>query len=726
MAAALDEEQFVRILKQEASDAASYHNSDLAKHQEDALKRFLGAPYPTDKKDGSQVVTQDLADTIEWIMPDLMRTFMATDELVSIRAGRKEDDQPYGMPGTMAPNEMPGSVAAPGPAGRTPVECQAAYLAHIFFQDNDGETNIYDFIFDGLLQRCGLIQASWEDPEPKPPQLIEGVSAEQVARYVDDPEYEILGAAEDGDRFLLEVRHRPRMGRCHIEAFPPEEFRIHKRARSIPTALYHARERLVFVAELARQHPEKAEDLKASGKRQTDTSDGDGRVLARHGDATRIGLDAMTDRGREQCVLSEEYIRIDYDGDGVVELRYVKRVDDIVLQNEAVVRSDIYAWTPSRISHRAIGRSIYDMLKDIQRIRTQITRYYLDGLGNTLNPRTYVKGTSLNTDGMDALLANEQGAVINTKEDPHNVVLEATSPDVSQSALAALEHFDQRAEISTGVTRQSAGMDPTQMNKTATGIDLLQAAAKTRVEAIARWAGKALEDVFEHVNFLLVNHQDGARSVKLFGEWLEMDPRRWNDECAATIHVGSAGVSKQQQLGNLAGIAQKQESVMAVLGPANPLAPLSLYRNTLVRMVRVMGFRDDTEFFGQITADVEQQLANRPDPKQAEAQAKQALAEQEAAQKKAMQEAEFLHTTQIEQFRLRNEKELAIIKANNEAGIARAKILAEETLARFKIEKQMELDRWKAEQEISLARANVARDRSSSGGVGIRMGGAVG
>ncbi len=680
----MDEQALVRILKQEETDASSYQDSDLAKAQEEALKRYFGQPYGDEAEGRSKVVSHDVEDTINWIMPDMMRTFVASEDLVSIKAQVPEDDSQY----------------AGAPEGKSKADVVAAYLSHIFFEDNRGSENVHDFLFDGLLQRLGVLSIGWEDPEPGPPILVEGVGEQQLVRYIQDPEYEILGAeqeeTQDGLNFVLEVRRTPSMGRVHIEAIPPEEFALHKSAKGIADAKYHRRRSAKFLSEIIRQFPEKEAELR-DRKAKGDDPGFDPRYSARNpGENINFGSNGESDEGRREVWLHEEFIRIDFDGDGIVELRHIKRVDDIILENIAVQSSEFVCWTPSRVSHKAVGRSVADMLADITKIRTVITRRYLDGLSQTVTPRTYIDTNKVEQDGVDAIADNDIGGVIPTKGNPREAVYETVTPDVSGPALNALEYFDARGAEASGVTKQSQGMDPQAMNKTATGIDLLQAAAKVRIELFARWAGVALEDAFKRILQLVAAHQDKPRQVKLFGQWVDIDPRTWSDEMAVKIDIGSAGVSKQQRIANLGLIAAKQEQVLMTAGPT-PMVSLQHLRNTYASMASDMGFPDPTLYFGDIPQDW--QPEPQPDPKMAEMQAKTQLESAKAQHAAQLAEAKLVQDQQKAQ----SDLQIAREKAAAELQLAREKAAAEAQLARERMAIELQLAREKQQMEAELA-----------------------
>lgn len=753
---AMSEDQLVIVLKQESADASSYRDSELAKNQEDALKRYFAQPYGNETDDRSKVVTHDLEDTINWMMPDLMRCFTSADDLVSMEASAPEDDQPIplmqngqvvmqpGQPGPPGPNGQP----QPGPptpkmTSKSKVDLIAAYLSHIYFKDNRATENTHDFCFDGLLSRIGIMKVAWEDPEPKPPQIIEGVSQQLLMEYLNDPEYKILGYDDEqgpfGPVFMLEVQRTPKMGRVFIEACPPEEFAISKLAKNIQTAKYHRRKRAAYMAELCRQYPDKADELKERRNQVEDLDfTQDGRRQARYPDDSVMDTDqSFNDTGRRQVMLHEEYIRVDFDGDGIVELRHVKRVDNVVLENIAVSESDYVTWTPSRVSHKAIGRSLYDMLVDIQKIRTEITRSMLDGLSETLSPRTAADRQKLDQDSLDALIENKRSAIILTNGNPAEVIQESVTPDISGPALQALEYFDQRGQESSGVTKHSQGMDPQALNKTATGIDLLQAAAKTRIEMVAVWLGVGLEDVFKRILQLIIAHQDKPRQVKLFGEWVEIDPRRWSDEMAVTINTGKAGVSKQQQLANLNLIAAKQEQVLLNAGPNNPLVTLQHLRNTYAAIASVMGFKDPGLFFGEVPENMPPP-APPPDPKLVAAQADAQLKAQQQQHQQQLDQADLAHKQQMAQL----DAQLSEAKAQHEAVLAEQRQQTEAQLAVRAQDAEFDLAQRKQAFDMRLASEKADHDRqmaektaaakmngstpkvSNTGGV--RPGGAVG
>ena len=68
-------------LEQEIHSALGYKDGKLTEQRSDALDRYYGKRYGNEQEGRSQIVTRDVADVIEWIMPSLMKIFTSGDKL---------------------------------------------------------------------------------------------------------------------------------------------------------------------------------------------------------------------------------------------------------------------------------------------------------------------------------------------------------------------------------------------------------------------------------------------------------------------------------------------------------------------------------------------------------------------------------------------------------------------------------------------------------------------
>lgn len=745
--AEVDTDLLLRLLKEEEDDATSYYSSEMARAQSEAMDRYHAKPYGdgSEVPNRSQVVTHDIEDTTNWIMPHLLRVFSGEDVISCEDDGTDDDDS---------------------------VDTAGKYLHHVFYKDNEGETILHDFLFDGIVQRLGVVRAYWEDPQPAPPKELKGLPLDIVEKYLADPRYEILEAELDDEtpdaqftapmqqqvmpgmpggpglmagmpqqmmapqqdplQFVtvsLKVQRKDRTGRAKVCAVPPEEFRVSRRARCLDTADYHAWKHEEFLANIIADHPDSAYELDPDSSGDTSSEDEmdsetDERVVARFPDEpSTTARNHRKDYQRRKVWLNVEYIRGDFDDDGVIELRRVKRVGNVILENDIVEESEFVAWSPIRVSHRLIGRSLADTLIDIQKIRTVLTRKAMDSLTQALAPRTFVNSRATASDAtiLDRILDHEVGDVIPVDGNPNEVMMVQVTPDVSASAFQAIEYWDRRSEEASGVNRHAMGIQPQAITQTKGGIDMLQAAANSRVEQVARWAAYGFEKILGKLLRLIVENQDQPRIIKVAGRPMKADPRLWSDDMTVTVHVGMAAESREKKLGYLSWIAGKQEAIMAQGGLDNPIATPKHYRNTLAQSLSVMGFKSADRFFGEIpdgwappqpgedprTAEVKQ----KGELAAAELQGKQQLAQAEMQSKQQAQAADIQGKQEIAKIELQFKQQMTAIEAEAKARDTERQAVLQRELATMKMDMERDIAQQRLAQERELALMRMEQEK---------------
>lgn len=731
----MDERRLLSILKQEESDASSYYQSQLAHAQTEAMERYLGQPYGDEIEGMPKVVSGDVEDTVNTIMPHIMRMFLAPEDLISV-----EDDL----------------------GENVEVEQQAAkYLEHIFFKENDGKSVLHDFVFDGLLQRIGIVSVCYEEPKPGVPKEYHNITPERYQQFAGSPEYEILEAAENEPDELgqitanIKVQKTPKVGNFKVEAVAPEEFSIATRSKSIADADYHRRKQSVFLADLVQAFPEKRDDLISdeghAADDQVEDLDSDERRQARFEDENYDFNDYSHEKEREKVDLLTEWIRIDYDGDGVVELRQVKRVGNTILENIQVDRSELIEWSPIRVAHRAVGRSVTDQIEELTKIKTALIRFNIRNLEQVLSPRTFIR--TQDEDVIDQILERDVGSVVPVSGNPREVIYESMTPDVGPSVYNALQYFDQRVEQASGVMRHAQGNKDEGITETADGIRRLQAAANARVELIGLWAIDGLERVIKAILDLVAAHQDQPKIIRVSGKPMPIDPRGWTEDMTVTVNAGRAAETAEDELQKLSLISQKQEQIL-MQAPNNPIVGLENYAQTLQDMTRKAGIKTPERHFklppkgyDEAKAKEAAQAGPQQDPKVIEAQEKAKLREAEANHEARMQQVEFNHKRQMEEFdkqaairvkeaqiqaelelakvqeAIRERIKLVEIEADNQIQMLRIK--REDDLARERMAREFELEEKRQEDQKEIAKSAVAAKANGSNGSGYKPGGAL-
>ncbi|HTF78035.1 MAG TPA: hypothetical protein VK620_27620, partial [Bradyrhizobium sp.] len=289
--------------------------------------------------------------------------------------------------------------------------------------------------------------------------------------------------------------------------------------------------------------------------------------------------------------LIEHYIRMDYEGKGELKLFKVttggasgeilrKEFDDddkgerpssrAMDGDKKSVKEDIEefdmmpfaAMTPVIITHRFFGRSIADLVMDIQRIKTALLRGALDNTYFRNNPRVEVAENLAGPNTLDDLLVARPNGIVRVKA-PGGINWQEV-PDVTSTTLPVIEYMDATREWRTGVTRQGQGIDADALqNQTATAVNQVYTMAQARVKLIARiFAETGIKDLFILLHGLIRKHGQEAQTVRLRNQWVEVDPRDWKTRNDLTVHVGIGDGGQQEQMAAANAVGAAQEKML--------------------------------------------------------------------------------------------------------------------------------------------------------------------
>ena len=559
----MDELEFISILQSEEEGAVGFYNSEVAADQEKALRYYHGEPFGNEEEGHSTVISRDVASTIDGVMPDLIRVFVSGDNVVEF-APTKEGDEAF-------------------------AEQATDYINHIFFKDNDGFSITHDWAKDGLMNKIGVVKAYWEETILQRQETYTGLTEEALLAL--SLEAEIIEATTDEETGLSDVTvvRSEDQGRVCIENIPPEEFLIQPGSRTLEDADYIAHKSQKSLSDLIEMgfDRETVEGLSSAG----DNHDYfDGRATERYKDEDFFYDNDSNDPAMRKVWVVEEYIRCDYDGDGYAELRKVTRVHDEIFENVVVNEHPFVDFTPIKMPHKVFGKSIADDTVDIQLVKSTLLRQALDNLYMTNNPRIEVPDAIVGEDTFDDILTPRPGAPIRTKgAGGLNAI---ALPFTAGQSFQMLEYWDAEREQRTGVTRYNQGLDANSLNKTATGIAMIQNKGLGKIELIARNLASSFGKLFQKILRLVIRYQDGARIIRLRGEWIPMNPDAWNANMHVREQVGLGTGTRDARVQARLHLLELQKQAMQV-GLAEPQ---QLYNN-VSRLVREMELGDASQYF---------------------------------------------------------------------------------------------------------------------------------
>jgi hypothetical protein len=614
----------------------------------------------------SRAVSTDVADTVDGIMPSLIDIFTAGDEVVRFDPVGPEDE-----------------LAAAQ---------ETDFVNHVFHQENPGFVILYSMMKDALIQKNGIAKFWWQEGSSESRETYLNLTDDAYALLLADETVEVVEHTEHSDHAaeiaeslddaidfapataalhdVVVIRRRP-YGCVKVMAVPPEEFLISKRARSIAEAPYCAHRVRKSISELIEAgYPRRiVEDLPTGTASATEEEQARATVDDNDQDD---GSDI--NRAMRTIEVTEHYIRVDWDGDGIAELRKITTAGpgDEILDNEPYDRIPFAGITPILMPHRFWGRSVADLVIEIQKIKTALLRTVLDNAYFANNQRVEVAESHTNDHTLDDLLTNRPGGIVRTKM-PGGLVPIPTNP-IGPHIFPVLEYMDVTREVRTGVNRMAIGPDPNTLNPystTATGANLLASAAQQRIRLIARtFAETGMKDLFLGIHELILKHGKEARQVKLRDRWVTVDPRQWRTRQDMTVTVGLGTGTRDQVQAYLTSILQMQIRALEMQGGADgPLVTLTNVYNTLRKLTENAGFKSADPFF--TAPDPRRMPAPQgPDPGMLAAQERlqaETLKLQADAARHA-REAEL--EARLGKYKADLDAQIAVYKANLEAAVA--------------------------------------------------------
>lgn len=617
----MSDEELVSRLDYERNNSATIGSSELAQEQANLIRYYEGRlPGKPVQEGTSGVVDRTAAEHVDWTVPDLRRALTSGQKIVNF-----EPEAPEAVQWADEVND---------------------YMNRAFFKDNSGMDIVHDMAHEGCVQRYGAIRVDWEDPPAGVKEVYEGLNvpqAQEVVSREDDGELEVVEAEEipadnvvthpGGVAYDVAIRRRRQWGTLKFAAIPNEEFLINQRAKSIPEAKYVAHRPRKTRSELLEMFPDFAAEIEMLSDTRADDIQKDQRRYQRFRNQSEKWNYSQSNLGHasDEFEFLDEYVRVDFDGDGFTELRRVQRVGRTIFSNDEVKRAPFAMWSPYRVPHSAIGKGVVDKVSDIQEIASAQWRNVLNAQALTVAPRMEVTGDKTT---IKAALSYRAGSVIPTKEP--GSVRPIPVQDMTGPVMAMMEYTQQRGESRTGVSRQTQGLESEVMNQTLGGTMLLQDAGAKQVYNMALNLATAFCEIFD-IAYELARERsadDKPRMMLRNGQWVAVSPAMWPapEDFSASVHVGQGAGSRRAELANQQTLLALQEKIVTQQGFSGPYVGTRELWNTLDEICETMGFGTTEEYFKNPSGDPQkqQQLETPPDPSQSpEAQAAMAIAQLE-------------------------------------------------------------------------------------------------
>ena len=569
----ITEDELLARIRDEITDSLGY-GDEISKQRETAMEYYYGLPFGNEVEGRSQFVDSTVQDTIEWIKPSLMRVFATGDEMVKFTPHGPEDVQ-------MA-------------------EQASDYVNYVFTKDNPGWEIMYSWFTDALLSKNGIVKVWWDEYEEEEREEYRNLDEAGLMSLLSEEDVEVVEHTQhqlenEPPYHDLVIKRKNYDGRIKIENVPPSEFLISREAKDIQNARFVCHRVKKTLSELREMYPDESLDVEDLTGSDEDMGSMFGEFEARHNfdNSSNFGLNdtIASEEALRTYWLHESFMKTDYDGDGIAELRKVCTVGDRILANDAIDKSPFVSITPIKIPHKFFGLSVADLVMDLQLIKSTMLRTLLDNAYNQNFGRYAVLEGQAN---LDDLLTQRPGGVVRVKSP--NAVTPLPTPALEPYTFQMLEYIDSVRESRAGVSKMSQGMNENALTShtTATAVNAVMTAAQSRVELIARnFAETGVKDLMICIYELLYKNQDRERMVKLRNNWVPVRPDVWKDkyDCSVSVALGSG--NKDQQMAHL---SQMLSFAGEAMKGGLPIVNAQNMYNLGASLVRAMGFQNVDDF----------------------------------------------------------------------------------------------------------------------------------
>ena len=558
-----------------AEQAIGSDDGELSRQRSLALRAFAGEILDEAPEGRSQVGDRAVFETIQWIMPSMMRIFAAGDNVVEF--------DPV------------------GPDDEDVADQESDYLNYLVMQKNEWELTVREWCQDALLSKNAYCLVDIEEKLTPEIERYEGQREEQLAMLLED-DVEVVGQNQyndpDDEGVLLdpetqqpidpqdqdsmvgaqviyqsmgmepqiqyrqlydvELKRVKAEKRLRFEVLAPERCRVGQETKdfTLETCNYfEVWDDTVTISDLRKLGYEVDDDIsdEAYGETQEDE--------ARSNELESSLVTNTPDKSMRQVTVRTIWIRYDYDNDGIAELQRVVRVGREILSHEPASRIPVACITPFINTHRHIGISVADLVFDVQRIKTSLLRNGLD----SLNLATRTEKAISNKVNLDDMLMSLPGGIKRVNTDMPDVeghIVPLVTPDTFPSVMNGMQHMDTVIESRVGVNKMFQGIDSSNINDH-NRIGQLSTMAAQRIEDIARLFGSGFKRLFSIAHELVIKSGHQAETIKIRGKWVEMDPSQWRTGRDMRVTAPFSAGNKDSLIQRLMIIAQIQEKMMA-------------------------------------------------------------------------------------------------------------------------------------------------------------------
>lgn len=513
----------------------------------------------------SDLVSTDVADTIEWALPSLMKVFTGSDEVITIAGVTEEDD--------------------------TKAETMQELLVYQLQRQNNFFTVLYNWMKDSLIVGMGIIKCYWERTEGYTTETaVLNNEALQALTQTGVTIEDIQGPDQFGDFSVTYQLPYYRKNAPKLENILVSEFLYSPDAKSLEEANFVAHKRKVTMSYLREREAQgvyaNIDDIRVNGNYNGMNVDQVEQVIGDN--YVDINKDEQT--ARQEVVIYECYTKIDINNDGILEDMIITICGDTIIRMEQnyMGRHPFFAISPTKDPHRIwVKRSYAELIGELQDLKVALTRQIMQNVALTNDPKMLLDESAINIDDFvqgRKVIRMKAGHSMNEVAMPMNIT------PLAPQTFQFLEWIEGQKENRTGITRYNQGLDANTLNKTATGISAILGQSAQRLELVARmFAETGLSELFRFMVSLNQKFIDQQTVIRLTNKELKISPEDLDGSFDLIVNAGISIATKESTI-------MSTQTLLTALMQANAggymvSTPENIY-NLFKKWIESIGFKN--------------------------------------------------------------------------------------------------------------------------------------
>lgn len=572
---------------QHARDDAVKNQGTFVRDSEKFLQYYLGHPLGNEKAGQSTVISTDCAQVVDSDMTSLARMFLGPQEVM----------------------EFTPSIGTE--ADIIEAEQKTKYISHLIRGQKDAYRILHGWMKDALIQKVSVLKYEYYEEEKVVIKEFDNLSDDELILLLADLEsleddFEIVGQDKDETGNYVKIELKREEKGVRYTKIPLENFVVSRNATCKDDAEVVGDNTMISRGDLISMGYDENLVRSLPTKEQKD-EESNLEAIRFHSEGGQDTSEDVRHWASEEVEVSDLYILVDYDGDGIVERRRVVIAGNEILENENLDHVPYALLSADLMPDSLIGRSLVEITQKTQDIKTAIYRQILDNIYRVNSARNVVNDQDTN---IDDLLVNRPNGIVRTRlPNPAQAVAQLQTPYIGDKALQVVQYVDSVKQQDTGGIIANQGLDSDQLHQeTATRFRGVEKAAGAKVEHIGRnFAETGYKELYEGIAWLVSHYHKQKTEILYQGEKMVIDPRFWKYDHNLRSNVGLAANNSEsltQNLGALLQVVQgfKQQGLSIV-------DEQKLY-NVTDKLVKSMGMHDSSMFVNDPSKPEELLLAN--------------------------------------------------------------------------------------------------------------------